>query len=688
MSENTFPERIKFYQNHRPAMDPGEYTITLDGSIAHAKIDTNNQAVQSIQRFAIYGERFSIKDQDVRATFPKAGSTGTYESILPHIILNSNTLPWERHAFSGDKDLPWLALLLFDEDETPKKKVITVKDLSSPPASPDPVGEFPPLSREAAHDDDEKLSVIDVPKKVLQKILPSSSSLKLLAHTRQGLNSNHEFQGEENAVVFCNRLPEHGKRSTVHLVSLEGRYTASGFDYPRRSKLFRFVSLKSWEFYTIEHFKITSATLAAIKSNASEEDYSSLSTLLDREFAGTESSFLEQVVFEAGLDKIANKYKSDLIESARYDKTFDGLLKNLNRDILTLRLPPNSTTSTDKYLSQGLTPLLHYFRNGDTSVSWYHGPFIPYKPDDSVNRTTVKDMKPETADDLVQYDSEHAMFDVTYSAAWEIGRMLALVNKDFSVNLFQWKRLIAQHQHKAKQLVGNEHIPVFAHTHNHESEAQIWVHHLEPFLNQINNFENIPANYIISDKKLLPNESIRFFHIDKNWQLAALMGAFSVGGDWDSTDQSEANAFNTFLELNNSYIMGFLLRSDVLDGWPGLIIDGIDSSKEKHLPLRRKLSRSTTVFLFKAEIKTVEFYQKPEVMHFGLSDDSGVFTKKIRNGQGIETDEAKPIEWQSKANERVLDIFKLAKALGKDSNPAAFAMNMIEGVPKVLFELL
>jgi hypothetical protein len=685
MQENILPPRIKFHQNHRPAMDAGEYTILVNGSITHAKtaelddeISANNTATFT-RRFAVYGEQFSITDQDIRAVFPAADSTGEYASILPHIIFDRNTLPWERHALATNKDLPWLALLLFDENETPEKKTVTVGNLKTPPTG---AGNFPVLPAEVAQHDDEILTVIDVPKTVLQKILPSTASLLLLAHTRQGVNNQHELVGEENAVVFCNRLPEQGGRSTMHLVSVEGRYDANGFVFAGSGDLFRLVSLKSWAFYTIEHFKITTTSLDAIKGKAPAADWEKISTLLDREFAGTKTSFLEDVAQALGKSAVPVAYKDDLVESAKFDKTFEGLLKNLNKDILTLRLPINSNTEAEKYLSQGLTPLVHHFRNGDRSVSWYRGPFLPFKPSATTNGSAIRDLLPETSDDLTQFDAGRGMFDITYSAAWEIGRLLALSSKDFSVSLFQWKRLTAQHEHKARQSASHDHLPVFTHSHNHEQEVPLWKQHLQPWLTQLATLQNVPGNYLVPEEKLLPKESIRFFYVDKNWLTAALSGAFSVGGDWDSDSQKDDNAFTDFLELENAYLKGFLLRSDVVDGWQGLLIDGIDAAETKHSPLRRQISRDVLLCLFDTDIKKVVFHQKPELMHFGLLKENGTFFKKSRDEDGNEGQKI-PVELQA----RVINMAKLSTDLGKDGKAAQFAMNMIEGVPEVIFNI-
>lgn len=686
--DTTAAPRVKFFQNHTPTMEPGEYKIVIETKISHEDINQDNTA-GTTYRFAVLGERFSLNDGDVRAVFPAAGSTGDDAAVLPHIILNRNTLPWERQAMAGDPTLPWLALLLFDEGEAPAKKIVTVKALWSPE---DGAGYFPTdLPREAAQQDDEKVTVIDVPSATLATLIPSVDSLRLMAHTRQGVDAHDNLVGEENAVVFCNRLPAQGQRSTVHLISVEGRYKSDGLDVPDGANLVRLVSLKSWEFFTLAHFKITTAVLGQLKG-ASDDEKAELTALLDREFAGTEDSFRTDVAAALGLDKLPDSYAQALVAGARFNKTFDGILLNLNKDLLTLRLPPNDNEAVEPYLSQGLLPLPHSFRNGDRSVSWYRGPFLPVRP--ANDASVVRALRPESADELLRYDSALGMFDVTYAAAWEIGRLLALGSKDFAVSLFQWKRLMAQHGHKARQSAGSEHLPVFAHSHNHEQEDLLWQQHLLPWLGQLLSLQSLPANYLLPSEQLLPRESIRFFFVDIEWQVAALSGAFSVGGEWDSDVQDGKDVFNSLMQelTTNPRAMGFLLRSDVVSGWPGLLIDGMAMDDRQLLTpvptLRRQLARDVLLCLFEGEISQVIFHQKPETMHFGLLKENERYAKKTRNDKGVEIGDPVTVDcWQSTEAVRVLAIDRLAKLLGKEANCAAFAMNMIEGVPKVVFQV-
>jgi hypothetical protein len=49
------------------------------------------------------------------------------------------------------------------------------------------------------------------------------------------------------------------------------------------------------------------------------------------------------------------------------------------------------------------------------------------------------------------------MFDVSYAAAWELGRLLALQSKSFAINLYRWKRSHARKLKDAETLLA--HLP-------------------------------------------------------------------------------------------------------------------------------------------------------------------------------------------------------------------------------------
>lgn len=631
MPETTTKEtqKIEFIQYHQPGLKDGDYEITITQEI-HTEQEIQEQKINETfkltRKFSVGGERFDLKPTDIHAVFPPDGSLGDHSNVLPHIILNRSTLPWERQSVDGHNDTPWLALLLFAEAETPESQIITLKtlkDINSYPAK------FPNFTLESGQHEDDKLIVIDVQKQLLAQILPTPQDLAYLAHVRQGTDDQGNLVGDELAVVICNRLPQKSGRSTLHLVSLEGRYNNNGFDFQSAgdNDKIRLVSLKSWSFSCIDE-----------------------------------------------------------------KQSFKGLLLHLNREPSTLRLPQVNNTEAEKYLSMGYVPLPHFLREGGKTFSWYHSPLITgNNPKNEIN------LPIRTADELIRYNPNNGMFDISYAAAWELGRLLALQSKNLSISLYNWKR-----SHRQGQVIQQTetHLPVYNQPNINLPDS------IANWFNDLSLLKGVPFNYLVPDEQMLPIESIRFFYLDFLWIECLLDGAFSIGRvtTSDHTNDSNHKDNNTSPAVNpHETVTGFLLRSDVVAGWPGLLVDGYskvvnneDSTSDKDkLELLRmdRLSANVLIGLFKGEVKTVDIHQKPETLHFGLdSDDEGkTFYKKLKNQEGQQIEKkVDNIPWKDK-EKRVVNINALANLIkGQVDNSstftsAQFALEMIEGVEKVRF---
>ena len=61
-----------------------------------------------------------------------------------------------------------------------------------------------------------------------------------------------------------------------------------------------------------------------------------------------------------------------------------------------------------------------------------------------------------------------------------------------------------------------------------DAEQQAWNHVLQ-WLTRLRLLEGVPFSYIVPSNEMLPNESIRFFHVDRNWLDALVDGALSTG---------------------------------------------------------------------------------------------------------------------------------------------------------------
>jgi hypothetical protein len=630
--------KVQFLQHHRPGLTPGDYTIAVDQVVKIEPLPArerpaNTSTYIAEQKFSVAGERFELKPTDVQAVFPPDGNLGDHSNVFPHIILDRSTLPWERVAEveSAKPTVPWLALLLFDADEKPKVQNVTLAQLKV--AGAEKFQPLPLILEKGQHDND-VVTVIDVPASRLKKIMPTAQELALLAHVRFRIppESNEEekeekSKPEEIAVVISNRLPQPGKTSFAYLVSLEKRLRNGILEGVDRDGLIRLVSLQSWSF---------------------------------------------------------------ACESPRKD--FKELLRDLNKASgppATLRLPRISSASErlEPLLSKGYVLLPHYFRHGDRTASWFHGPFI------SGEYTNPKmDLPVRTADELVRYDPELSMFDVSYAAAWELGRLLALQDKDFSTNLYKWKRELAQGVAQLRQRLTR--LPF--------QKTMLASDPPEPvakWFDSLRTLEGVPFNYLVPDERMLPSESIRFFRVDQTWVDCLADGAYSIGRVSSSDHAADKLHGKKTLAANlGEPRTGFLLRSEVVSGWPALLVDAYTDrnkrSGEKTLDVVRidRLDAGVLLCVFKGDIGRVEIYQNPEALHFGLNVEGSGFSKVLRNPDSGELLKDKvnlePRHWRSDSP-RTANISVLADSLKQSATftSSQFALQMVEGAEKVIFRV-
>jgi hypothetical protein len=122
--------------------------------------------------------------------------------------------------------------------------------------------------------------------------------------------------------------------------------------------------------------------------------------------------------------------------------------------------------------------------------------------------------------------------------------------------------------------------------------------YMELFLSHLRLLVGVPFDYLVADERLLPDESIRFFYIDRSWTDRLVDGAIAVGkiGTREQAHhQGHAAAVNQQVDLserivrilqrglqsftdakagNDAHpdpaqtITGFLLRSSAVSGWP------------------------------------------------------------------------------------------------------------------------
>lgn len=210
-------DQIRFVESVRPPLRDGDYmaeiTLTLEDPGGDAKPENRTEVVTA--NFTVSGDRWSLAQGLVEHVFPPPGSRGPFDRVLPHVVLQRETLPWERSPHGEGHEEPltpsWLAVLVFVGDEVTKFETITAAELEKT------------SSAEIVHDSAARASVIHVSRAALEAQIPTYEELGLNAHARQIVPADGGA-ARSRAVIIGQRMAQHGSVCTAHLVSLEHAY--------------------------------------------------------------------------------------------------------------------------------------------------------------------------------------------------------------------------------------------------------------------------------------------------------------------------------------------------------------------------------------------------------------------------------------------------------------------------------
>lgn len=269
------------------------------------------------------------------------------------------------------------------------------------------------------------------------------------------------------------------------------------------------------------------------------------------------------------------------------------------------------------------------------------------------------------------------------------------------------------------------------------------------WLTRLHLLNGVPFNYLVPDAAMLPAESIRFFAVDPNWIEALLDGAYSVGfaGVSESVAAQARPAFREAAATRArtgthraallaqaaprtipvlpatpltapaavpvpETLTGFLLRSAVVAGWPGLEVHGFaDLKGTTPVPIVRMeiLAPSLLLVLLGGTIERVDLQEPSEAVHFGVdAATGGAWQKKLRYANGNDSvtvgsyidDGSVPVTPRATASGSpfVIRVDTVAQAMTAHvwTTPppsdtaftaAQFALEMVEGVEAVSFQL-
>jgi hypothetical protein len=400
-------ENVTFLQHALPGLQDGQYELT----VAHRVTEAGGEDMSRTYHFAVVGDRFRLSRPDIiQSVFPADHATGEFDTVLPHVVVRKPTFPWSRSPTSAapvtstvDADVPtWLAILVLDGDDAaahPGTSIATRSGTIAELFAPSGVISYfgPEQDQKLLGPSDtlnQPIRVLELPLALFWQVAPTLDDLKLLAHVRRvafanratmpGVSDVSEPEGDF-AVVFGNRLPADRRVTTAHLVSLEG--------------------------------------LAGVLPTGPD---------------GTPPPVHAD---DGGKTIRLAVLWSWSFTSMGGPATFTHTLQRLNAaGQSTLRLPDaGANPQINDALAMGFVPLSHRLRDAGRTVSWYRGPLAPYAVDGGRLRTPAG-----SADEALILDPTTGMLDTSYSAAWTLGRMLALQDKAFSTALYGWRQGLLQ----------------------------------------------------------------------------------------------------------------------------------------------------------------------------------------------------------------------------------------------------
>lgn len=387
------PGQTSFSDSAIPPLIAGDYQVVVQQTV---QVDGQAEPPYgAAQRFRVAGPHLALAPGDVVAQRPTPGTSGDYASWLPHVVLADRTVPWQipiadPPAGGSGPAMPWLALLLLTREEidvggNPPQGAATgaqpvpVSAYLQPPSGtlgPQPTTGLQEIAQEQP---DLVCTVVDVQFDAFRATAPASTELPWLAHVRQVDTSDQEELDVPApgwySIVVGNRLPA-GAADGAYIVHV--------------------VSLEGFGGYLPD--QPAPASAPGLVRLASLSSWS----------------------FTSGADP----------------GDFAQLMQKINTAPFAVPVTISGTDPASQAaagaVARGYVPLRYATRLGEETTGWYRGPLQPAEP-----APNPQPAYPAASSAFV-YDPSSGMFDLSYAAAWELGRLLTLANGPVVASLLQW----------------------------------------------------------------------------------------------------------------------------------------------------------------------------------------------------------------------------------------------------------
>ncbi|QQZ64517.1 hypothetical protein JI735_34330 (plasmid) [Paenibacillus sonchi] len=598
---------------------------------------TGNISASAIQVFHVKGSPFSLDQNEIRV-HPPNNSKGNFGNILPHLTVTRTGMLWEKKLNLPDnagENLPWLALLMLRESEWPgdgKPMKGTVNQFQH---SSDTTLYIPQLEDVLSEEADTLCQYIEITVQQFQELMPDTDIHSRGLRYFVGARTNQTDESQGMSVITAHRFPQvdqdkkDGNQFRVYLVSLEGLECCLQDKWPSGIVKVRMLCLYHWSF-------------TSIPSNG--ESFHELMEQLLQHTSGSDTWLrYPQLMQTSGIEHIENRR------------------------------------------NDGYVPHVYHTRSGEETLAWYRGPFVPVSnPPEPVIKSS------NTSQEAMVYDGEYGTFDLSYAVAFELGRLMALADTQFTVNLMKWRKnltsLFTKHyltddddtqindrfedifsnsdwannvqkalkynteqtvltqkrvawrresrRHRPnpikviERIMDRRDLSYFNTLRSSEEQQKV-----TDWISEAAEHVDIPLSHMVPMDQMLPTEHMRVFRIDPSWIRFFIEGATSIGVQ-TKFDVFMNQRIRNVATPGTEHLFGMLLRSALVSGWPALQIKGYndhgdDAGTEN--PLR--LQEQVMLTIFREVPKRITITEPHEGLSYGMNDEGTITVRHIEPRQ-------------------------------------------------------
>ncbi|CAO5238475.1 hypothetical protein [Frankia sp. AgKG'84/4] len=739
---------VELHDHYLPALPAGDYRIEVTHTLRDGA-QVIGGPFTAVQKFTVRGPQVRLDAGVVLARQPADASSGRFAEVLPHVVLGDPMLAWERPLVGASRDTPWLALLVLTDAQLVGGTTAPNRTISATVAeflAENPAVLKPALTLESDVGSGDPCVYVQVAAPEFQAVAPRLDELRFLAHCRGANTGDRPILGLQEdglfSVVVANRFPAAappgsdpgtGTKNIVHLVSLEGheRILVDVPDFRGRSSV-ALLSLASWTFQA---------------QPDREADFADLAEGLTRTPSGA----------QAGREQMWLRLPDPPQDSGSGTDTA-------------------ARRQVTRRLGDGYLPLPYLTRSGEATYGWYRGPLTPVLPaaTDEAARATCADAllayDPawgsfdlslaaafETGRALALADAPFAQRLLAFKQATR-HQVDTLHHQATSAHLRRdgsggtrpgtaraaFGALLDGHLLTALGAAPDRTRTVWsppapaapsadpagglrAVLRSDATRAALATamaaddglgEHLDriaDWLGKLLLLHPVPFTHLVPDERMLPRESLRFFHLDPGWLDAAVSGALSIGAQSsrdtlqdqvvaatiraaaakkaagyratqrgtaaeDSPARDQGSAAGSAPSRGDAVfgpVSGLLLRSALVSGWPNLAVRASDAAGGP-LPVLRMDHLSPTVLLclFDGLPAAVELREPQEGFRFGVEDHGLIPLRNLlappnaaagsrQLGEQIGPDVTFPVldHLRAGAGGRILDVGSLVPAL-------------------------